>query len=153
MTEPDDITRAETDPVKAQAAVIQAARQPPNRPARFVMAGTFLAAGVVHFVAPSFFEAIIPEEIPQKRLWVYATGVAELAGGAGLLLRPSRKLGWALVALLVLVFPANVNQALRDVAVEGAPAPPRWALFLRLPLQALMIWAVLAATREATSDR
>lgn len=135
------------------AAAGEAASRPPSRPARFGMAATFLGVGVLHFVAPSSFEAIIPEEIPRKRLLVYATGVAEVAGGAGLLARPSRRLGWALVALLVLVFPANVNHAVRGVQVEGLPVLPRWTLYLRLPLQAVLVWAVLAATREGRQTR
>jgi uncharacterized membrane protein len=111
------------------------------------MAATFLGAGVTHFTSPDFFEAIVPEELPGKRELVYGTGVAEIVGGAALLARPNRKLGWLLIALLLVVFPANVNQALRGAHYEGMPQPPRCALFARLPLQAVMVWLVLAATR------
>ena len=119
----------------------------PNQVARFGMAASFLGVGVMHFVRPEFFDAIIPEEIPAPRFWTYATGVAEIAGGATLAIRPTRRLGWLLVGLLALVFPANINQAVRGVQIEGAAEIPRWALFARLPFQALMIWAVLAGTR------
>ena len=111
------------------------------------MAATFLGAGVTHFTSPDFFDAIVPKELPGKRELVYGTGVAEILGGAALLARPSRKLGWLLIALLLFVFPANLNQALRDAHYEGTPKPPRWALWARLPLQAVMVWLVLAATR------
>lgn len=53
----------------------------------------------------------------------------------------------ALTGLLLAVFPANVNQAVNQVTIPGLPTPPRWALWARLPLQAVMIWAVLAGTR------
>jgi uncharacterized membrane protein len=115
------------------------------------MSAVFLGAGVTHFTSPRFFEAIIPEELPGKRELVFGTGVAELAGGAALLVRPNRKLGWLLIALLLFVFPANVNQALRQPTIGDGKQPPRWALLARLPLQAVMIWLVLAATRPEPS--
>ncbi len=115
------------------------------------MAATFLGAGVTHFTSPDFFEAIVPEELPGKRELVYGTGVAEILGGAALLARPNRKLGWLLIGLLLFVFPANLNQAFRGAHSASMPEPPRWVLFARLPLQAVMIWLVLAATRP--SDR
>jgi uncharacterized membrane protein len=124
-------------------------RKPPSRSARYVMGATFLGAGASHFTSPAFFEAIIPEELPRKRELVYGTGVAEMVGGAALLARPSRKLGWLLIGLLLFVFPANLNQALRGAYYEAMPKPPRWALLARLPLQAALIWLVLAATRPA----
>jgi uncharacterized membrane protein len=113
------------------------------------MAAVFLGAGVTHFTSPKFFEAIIPEEIARKRELVYGTGIAELVGGTALLVRPTRRLGWLLIALLAFVFPANLNQAFRHIDYGDTPAPPRWVLFARLPLQAVMVWLVLAATRRA----
>ncbi len=128
---------------------------PPTRPsrrpgalaARLAMGTTFTTIGALHFVAPASFEAIVPDALPAKRLLVYGTGVLETAGGIQLLRRPSRRLGLALVVLLLAIFPANVNQAFSDIAIDGLPKPPRWLLFARLPVQALMIWAVLVATR------
>lgn len=120
-----------------------------NNLARFSMATIFGGIGLLHFVRPEQFDAIIPDAIPAKRELTYASGVVEVAGAAALVVRPSRTVGWALVALLVAVFPANVNQAVNQVAIPGMPTPPRAALWARLPLQALMIWAVLAGTRPA----
>ena len=124
---------------------------PRNDVARLAMAAIFGGIGVLHFTSPEGFEAIIPEALPSKRAWVYATGVMELAGAGALLVRPDRKVGWLLIGLLALVFPANVNQALTGTQVPGLPPQPRWALWARLPLQALMVWAVLAATRPAAA--
>jgi uncharacterized membrane protein len=121
--------------------------KPPSRAARYTMGATFVVAGVTHFTSPDFFEAIVPEELPGRRELVYGTGVAEIVGGAALLVRPSRKIALFLIALLLFVFPANLNQAFRDVHHEAMTKPPRWLLFARLPLQAVMVWLVLAATR------
>jgi len=120
--------------------------------ARRAMGGALAAIGIGHFVAPQGFEAIVPDELPAKRALVYGSGVAEIGLGAALALRPSRRVAWAIVALLVAVFPANVNMAVRDIQIPGAPAVPRWAAWARLPLQAVMIWAVLAVTRPTADD-
>ena len=124
------------------------AARPRNEVARFAMAAIFGGVGVLHFTSPEGFEAIVPEGLPAKRGWVYATGAMELAGAAALVARPNRRVGWLLVGLLALVFPANVHQAITGTQVPGLPPQPRWALVARLPLQAVMVWAVLAATRE-----
>lgn len=131
------------------AEVAAAEGDGPSTAARLTMGGLFLVLGTSHFVKPEAFEAIVPARLPWKRFWVYSTGVLELGGAAGLLNRrwATRRLGWALVALLVLVFPANVNQAVSHVEIEGMPALPRWLLWARLPFQAVMIKAVLDATR------
>ncbi|MGB9225511.1 MAG: hypothetical protein WCB80_20035, partial [Mycobacterium sp.] len=45
-----------------------------------------LGVGTVHFLAPKPFDDIIPAELPgSPRFYTYASGVAELAVGAGLL--------------------------------------------------------------------
>ncbi len=124
----------------------------PSKLARYGIGSSLVGVGVLHFVSPKQFEAIIPEELPAKSFWVYCTGVLEVAGGAQLIRRPTRRLGFLLVGLLLLVFPANINMALRDLAVDGAPTIPKWALWARLPLQFVMIWAVLAATREPAAE-
>jgi len=53
---------------------------------------------------------------------------------------------WGLAALLVAVFPANVYMAARHVEPAGLVIPPV-LLWLRLPLQPLLIWWVIAATK------
>ena len=106
---------------------------------RLPVAAFFLAAGALHFLRPRMYEAIMPDALPAHRELVYASGLAELAGGAGVLhARTRRAAGWWLIATLVAVFPANVHMALHP---ERHRAIPRWALWARLPLQgALIAW-------------
>ena len=107
---------------------------------RLPLALFFLVAGVLHFVRPRMYEAIMPEGLPAQRELVYASGVAEIAGGAGVLAeRTAPAAGWWLIATLVAVFPANVNMALHPERYRSIPEPLLWA---RLPLQAVIVWWV-----------
>ena len=107
----------------------------------------FVGAGIMHFVIPRTYEAIVPDWLPNRRALVYASGVAEIAGGAGVMHpRTRRAASWWSVATLVAVFPANVNMALHSdrFKVPGGAV----ALWLRLPVQALFVLWALAAGRD-----
>jgi uncharacterized membrane protein len=118
-----------------------------------LLAAFFTFAGVMHFVRPREYEAAMPPQIPMHREAVIVSGVAEIVGGLAVI-RPSTRgfARWWLVALLLAVFPANVYMAVRpeDVAERGVPADriPRWALYLRLPCQALLALWVWRATAD-----
>ena len=114
---------------------------------RQLVAATFLTSGTLHFLRPEAFEAIVPDALPGQRAIVYASGVAELAGGVGMLSgRTRRPAAWWLIATLIAIFPANVNMA---VNAERFRFVPEWALWARLPLQgALIAWVYAAALRR-----
>ena len=118
----------------------------PN-PARAVLGAFFVAAGALHFLRPGMYEAIMPDYLPAHRELVYASGVAEAAGGAAVLAdRTAVPGGWLLIATLVGVFPANVHMALNPDRYSNIPEPLLWA---RLPLQALAIgWVYRVALRR-----
>jgi uncharacterized membrane protein len=80
-----------------------------------------------------------------KRI-VQISGVAEIAGGVGVLVPATRRVsGLGLIALLAAVFPANLYMAR---VPEDFRRIPRWALFGRLPLQPLMMLWAWRATRR-----
>jgi uncharacterized membrane protein len=107
----------------------------------------FIAAGVMHFVTPRTYEAIMPDWLPAHRELVYASGVAEIAAGAATLHPRTRKRGGQLgVATLVAVFPANLHMALHPERYPQIPGG-RTALLARLPLQLLLIAWARAASR------
>jgi uncharacterized membrane protein len=112
-----------------------------------LLAGVFLSAGANHFVIPGPYRAIVPPGTPGgARKVVAVSGVAEIAGGLGVLLAPTRRLaGLGLVALLAAVFPANLYMARNP---DRFPRIPRWALYARLPLQPLMMRWAWRATRS-----
>ena len=112
------------------------------------LAALFISAGVNHFVNPKPYRAIMPPSLERhaKEL-VEISGVAEVAGGVGVLLVPTRRAaGVGLIALLVAVFPANLYMAR---AHERFARIPRWALYARLPLQPLMMLWAWRATRKS----
>ncbi len=104
----------------------------------YVMGACLIATGILHFATPKGFDSIIPEEIPiSKRALTYASGVAELAIGAGLLMPRTRRISaLAAAALFVAVFPANVN-TIR--VFKDRPIGYRLAAIARLPLQVPLI--------------
>jgi uncharacterized membrane protein len=104
-------------------------------------------AGIMHFVIPRVYESIVPDYLPGRRALVYASGVAEIAGGAGVLHPRTRRVGsWWSVGTLIAVFPANVHMAVHPDRYPGIPGG-RASLIARLPLQALLIaWARAAGT-------
>ena len=102
------------------------------------LTGLLGTAGVLHFVRPEPFDALIPPALPgSPRTWTYGSGVAELAV-AGLLAAPrTRRLGGkAAAALFVGVFPGNVQ-----MAYDWRHRPWYWQVVSlgRLPLQAHLV--------------
>ena len=104
----------------------------------------FVAAGCSHFAKTDLFAVIVPPQIPDPRMAVCISGASEIAGGVGLLFRPSRKVSAVgLALLLAAVFPANYYMAAHDVQLFSKRIP-RWLLWARLPFQLPMIWWVLS---------
>lgn len=112
---------------------------------RAVVVLSFLLAAVPHFIATATEASLIPAAFPRRRELVLLTGIAELAGAFGLLIPRTRRLAaYGLVALLIAVFPANVNHALQNLQ-PGGFLNSRVYQWARLPFQALFIWAVIAS--------
>ncbi|MGO9511394.1 MAG: hypothetical protein ACLPXZ_30180 [Mycobacterium sp.] len=107
-----------------------------------------LGVGTVHFLAPKPFDDIIPAELPgSPRFYTYASGVAELAVGAGLLVPRTRRFAASSAALLfIAVFPGNLNMVR---LWWDKPWPMRIAALARLPLQIPMITAALRVGRDS----
>lgn len=120
---------------------------------RLALAAVMLGAGLLHFAVPQLYERVVPRWLGDARRVVHVSGGAELACGALLLRRRTARLGgWLTAALLVAVFPANVQMAL-DAGTEhqAADMPAdrfRLVALARLPLQVpLVVWATRVARR------
>ncbi|MCB0862437.1 MAG: hypothetical protein KDB66_04405 [Solirubrobacterales bacterium] len=122
---------------------------------RRVLGLAFIGVGILHFVRPKFFLAIMPPWIPMHREAVAVSGAAEIAGGAAMLSDVTAKpAGLWLTALLIAVFPANVHMAIDRGQIDrmAKTGVPKWALYARLPLQPALIYLVLKSTRSGTQQ-
>ena len=119
----------------------------PNRKTGFLIA-LLGASGVLHFLRPAPFVAMVPKALPRKKELVYLSGAAELVGAAMMAVPGTRRLGGVLSAgLLIGVFPANVSMAM------GSSKKAPWyraIVWGRLPLQVpLVAWALVSGKPSA----
>src|SRR5689334_3907563 len=112
---------------------------------RYLAGGFWIVAGVMHFVIPKQYEAIVPNSLREwRKELVQVSGVAEIVGGALILPEGTRKLGrWWSLATLAAVYPANIEMALN---ADNYPKIPPAALWARLPLQFLFGWITWRGT-------
>ena len=105
----------------------------------------FILAGVNHFVIPVFYLQIMPSYLPFPTELIYLSGFAEIVCGTFLLPQKSRRVGaWLTIALLIAVFPANVQMVLNEFENRGLLF---YAAIARLPFQFVMIWWVYRFAR------
>jgi uncharacterized membrane protein len=111
---------------------------------RRILGVLWVLAGSLHFARPKIYEAIMPDWLPAHRELVLLSGAAEITGGLAVFHPSTRLFGrWWLIATLVGIFPANVNMAQHPERYRKIPV---WALWLRLPLQGLMVLGVWRGT-------
>lgn len=124
----------------------------PSRSA-ILLGAFFVGAGANHFALPRHYRRIVPPGFGDPATVVVASGVGEIAGGVGVLVPSTRRLaGLWLIALLAAVFPANIHMAVNADEFQKLRVP-RWALWLRLPLQPLMMWWTWRATQPSRRSR
>lgn len=105
-----------------------------------LVAALLVVGGAGHFVVPGTYARIVPPLLGHPRAWVYASGVVEVVAGTLLAGRRTRRVGgYASAAVLVAIFPANVQHALEQGGLW-------WA---RLPLQAPLVWWALREARAS----
>jgi len=105
----------------------------------------FAIGGVAHFTSTAKFVAIMPPYMPMHLEAVYISGLFEILGALGLLFAGTRRMaGLGLIALTILVTPANVHMWLNP---DLFPTVPPFALFVRLPVQVALILLIWWATR------
>ena len=110
---------------------------------RWIMAAFYATAGVAHVLAPDKFLAITPEWVPFAPQVILITGVCELAGALGLLIKPVRWwAGAALAAYALCVWPANFKHAIDGIEMPYIGSS-WWYHAPRLAFQPVLIWAAL----------
>jgi uncharacterized membrane protein len=128
---------------------------PWKRAVRAGLAVMFVFTGMSHFSSLRYdLAAMIPPPFTGALWLIYLTGVFEIAGGIGLMLRRFRRAAaWCLAVMLVALFPANAYAALTGVTLGGAAPTPLW---VRTPLQLFWIaglwWSTIARQSDPAPD-
>lgn len=98
-----------------------------------------MLAGANHLRVPESYLLMMPPYLPWPMVLILVSGLAEMAGGLGMLIPATRRLaGIGLIVLLIAVFPANLYMAMHQIQLPHVEVPI--ALYwVRLPLQGLLI--------------
>ena len=117
------------------------------------LAALFLTSGATHLARPQVFEPLMPPALPRHRAIIYASGIAEILCAAGLLHSRTRRVaGYASAALLIGIFPGNVQMSVTyGKRAQGRHTTRAWAAYAgtlaRLPLQLPLVRTALKAAR------
>jgi uncharacterized membrane protein len=120
-----------------------------NRILTFVVGVVFVLLGFNHFINPGFYEAIMPPYFPAPLFWVILSGVLEILGAIGLMLKPFRRgAAYALALLMVAFMPVHVHMLFwpAEVGVAGVSS---YFLFWRFALQFVLITFFVWLARES----
>ncbi|RIA10366.1 putative membrane protein [Flavobacteriaceae bacterium MAR_2010_72] len=106
----------------------------------YLMASLYVFAGIMHFIKPKLYLRIMPRYLPNHKLLVILSGLAEVILGIGLCFEATKLLAiYGIMAMLILFLLVHFYMLSSKKAGAGIP---RWILILRIPLQfALMYWA------------
>lgn len=106
----------------------------------YVMAAIYIMAGILHFLKPKIYLRIMPRYLPNHKLLVALSGVAEIVLGITLLFESTRAFSvYSIIAMLLVFLLVHFYMLSGEKQSAGFP---KWLLILRLPLQfILMTWA------------
>ena len=108
--------------------------------ARWSLAAAFVGAGLNHFFNSHFYLPLVPPALPGPGVWNAVAGVAEIAGGVGLLIPWLRRAAaWGLVLMLVGFLWVHLEMVANPGRTAAGRAAPVWLLWGRLPLQGVLI--------------
>ncbi|MAZ68681.1 MAG: DoxX family protein [Candidatus Marinimicrobia bacterium] len=101
----------------------------------------YVNVGIKHFLEPEWFLYIIPPYLSSIGLeLVYISGFFEILLGILVLFKKYRKnVCYALIILLIAVYPANIYLAFNETPQKLINITPFMASWVRLPLQFILI--------------
>ncbi len=105
----------------------------------------FVVAGLLHFIIPEFYLAMMPTFIPFQQFFIVISGIAEVAGAIGIQIPRLRKFaGIGLIVLLVAVFPANIYVAVSNPTIPNLEysVSSMWLRLLLQPIFIVWVWWV-----------
>jgi uncharacterized membrane protein len=104
------------------------------------MATMYIVAGIMHFVKPKAYLRIMPRYLPNHKLLVILSGIAEIILGIGVCLPTTKNLAiYGIILMLAVFFLVHFYMLSGKKQSAGIS---KWILLLRIPLQfGLMYWA------------
>ena len=121
--------------------------------ARIAMSVMLVFTAIGHFIFTDGMTMMIPTFIPFKKAIVYLSGIFEILVASGLLILRFQKLsGWAMVAFLLLMLPANVYASMNNINYQQGSFDGHGMTYLwfRIPLQVLFIfWVYISALKKS----
>ena len=107
----------------------------------YIMGAFYILAGLNHFRAPKFYLPMMPPYIPQHRLMITLSGLAEILLGALLLWSLTTVLAaWGIILMLLVFFTVHIYMY-QERNTKFAKLP-NWIIIARLPFQLVLIaWA------------
>lgn len=118
---------------------------------RIAMSAMLVFTAVAHFAFTKGMAMMLPDFIPYKTEVVYLTGVIEILAAIGLFIPTFRTMtAWLLIVFFILILPANVYGALKQIDYQKATYDGNGLTYLwfRIPLQILFIvWTYLSAIK------
>lgn len=109
---------------------------------RLAMGVMLIFAATAHFKYHKGMALMMPSFIPFKSNIIYITGYLEVLAGIGLLIGKVRHpVAWFVILFLVMVLPANINAAQKNISLEKADYCGSGLnyLWFRVPLQIFFI--------------
>lgn len=106
----------------------------------YLMAVIYIFAGTMHFIKPKAYLRIMPRYLPNHKLLVQLSGIAEIMLGIGLCFPLLKDLSiYGIILMLLFFLMVHVYMLTGEKASAGIP---KWILLLRIPMQfGLMYWA------------
>ncbi len=106
----------------------------------YLMAGMYIFAGIMHFIKPRAYLRIMPRYLPNPKLLVVLSGIAEILLGLGLCFTLTKNSAiYGIITMLSIFLLVHFYMLTGEKESAGIP---RWILILRIPLQfGLMYWA------------
>ena len=117
----------------------------------YIMAAVYILTGLNHFWHPLPYLQMIDAFLPYPLAMIYIRGVAEIAGGIGLTIHATRRYAaFGIIFLLIAITPAHIYMLMNP---QKWPNIPLWALWLRIPLQLLLMYLANLYTTQANADQ
>jgi uncharacterized membrane protein len=114
------------------------------------MAFMYAAAGVLHFIIPSFYEALMSPKIPCHSLVNAIGGISEIILAILLLIEKTRVLAARLIIGMLIVFLLAIHIPMAFSFYELGH-PGFWIALIRIPLQFVLIWWAWLYTKPLKS--